>query len=236
MESVPVEKEALPQALGPAGFDELEVAGFLETVESVAHDGMTAMRKMHPDLMHPPGLGNTPEKGKPVPVPFESTEDRNPRSAGASPGVDHLFEPDPGGFHFTAPPQGSIHFPVFLLRPVPCDGVVFLVDGAVLERFGKLTRRRRMFGHDHDSAGVAVQPGDHGKSGAIGDLISQKTFQTVEERGRVSRLAGMTKQMSGLIDDDPVGALVEDRKLRIEEKTAHRSCNVIESKWSAVTI
>lgn len=181
--------------------------GRMPAIGAIAHDGMTDVFEMDPDLMCAARLEPASDqanrlsvehairKGGDVrdgPFPAFRCENRHTLTIPAVPahaGVD-----------------GSRH------GPAPDQGQVFARNGPVLQLLHQAQLGRRMTGHDQQAAGIAIESmhdtasGQQHQTGVMCD-------QTVDQCAVGMSRSRMHHQTSRLVDDDDIRVLMDDPEI-----------------------
>ena len=72
--------------------------------------------------------------------------------------MNDLLEPDGGGRVIAFARDWRIDRGPFPLRPAAGNGKIFLLDLAPLHRLPETPRSRKIFCHQHEPAGLAIEP------------------------------------------------------------------------------
>jgi len=162
------------------------------SVQGISHDGMPKAKKMHANLVAPPGQGPDVKKRR----SFEGFADFKFR-AGGLPLRMNAYPSGPEGA------QRLIHTASVLDRPLREDPVP-LDDLAVFELHGKKAVGFRILREENNPAGAAVQAMDHI------DFPARILFQFRDE--------GLPGQIAASRDHDLAGGLGNRKKMRIFKK------------------
>ena len=179
----------------------------------IAHDRVTDMGQMHADLMRAAGL-------QPA---FDEARDR--LAVGAGVALQHLpmrhrlaAALAHGALltRFGAAVERRVDGAARLIGRTPDEGEIAALQTAfafVGELLAERTMRCVGLGHDHEAAGVLVEPMHDARAfhaADAGETVAAMRDQRVDQRaGRVSR-GGVDDQAGGLVDDNERVVLIDD--------------------------
>src|SRR2546425_901689 len=178
--------------------------GFPAAVEPIADDRVADEAQVDTDLVRAAGFRMDLQEGDRPEAGADAVE-----RAGGPPIVAH------GHLHASlrVAPDGTLDEPAWPLRPAPHERLVRLLDRARLELVGERPVRGVGLGDHQDTRGLFVEPVDDSRSfdaadaGEIGAVVKQGVHQRAAARAR----AGMDRHPGGLVKDQEIGRLVEDR-------------------------
>jgi hypothetical protein len=223
VEGVAGEEEFFFESGGPAGFDELEVGGFVGAVDFIAEDGVAGVGEVDADLVHAAGVGEGADEGEGFTVGvlggrvLEAGDDVEVGAGGLAVGVDHLFDPDGGGGEFAFAAEGLIDGEGVLLGVCPDEGEVFFMNLPPLHGEREAAGGFGIFGDEDEAGRFAVEAIDDGEAGAVGDVVGEEFLEAVEEGGRVIGIAGVDEEVRGFCHDDVIGGFVDDGEVGVME-------------------
>jgi len=210
VQGVAGEEKAFGERGRPAGADEFQVAIGRGAVDFVADDRMSPMGEMDPDLVGAAGEGLRGDKGKGISVAQGPGQDAKAGVSGGTPGMHGTLEMDRGFGHLAEPEDGGIDVKSFFLRPAADDGEIGFPDFSFLHGHGGCAGGSGRFGHQHGSAGLAVEPVDERHLAAVDEFVAKEFAQSVPEGARAAGLGGMHEEAGRFVHDKEVGSFPED--------------------------
>ena len=191
MQGVAVEKDLLSESGCPAGFDEFEVAVFVRAVDFVTDDRVAGEGEVNPDLMGTTGQGFAVEQSKFAVAVLEAVSYPEPGMGWVAGGMDGLFEPDFARRNCSLAEKRLVHLEFVGCRPTPRDRQVSFGQVLFFDQGMKVSGGSAVLGHEHQSAGFAVEPGDDRDLTPVGDFEGEQLSELMPQRHGSVRLSRM---------------------------------------------
>ena len=174
---------------------------------------MPRMRQVHADLVHASRQRQRPHQCERRISLGKTLEHFHARLSAGPFRVHHLFEINVGGLIIALASNGRVDLQLFPLRPAIDQSRVSLPDFVGLHQERKLPGACRGFTDQDQAAGLAVEPVDNRDLSPVDHLEGQKLPQPVPECVTAVGLARVHLQMGRLVNNHPLGALVDELEL-----------------------
>jgi hypothetical protein len=126
--------------------------------------------------------------------------------------------------------QRGINDLVLPFRPAPNDCAILFAKPMSLHHEPKISRSRRGFCNQNQSAGFPVESVHNRNLSAAGDIECEQVTQLFPESWRIAGLCRMNQKKRRLVDDDVVIGLIDDFKVERKGNRVMESRTCLSSK------
>ncbi len=199
----------------PPGLDELQVTPIIQAVDLVSYDGMSGVREVHADLVHPPGFRKCTHDTESAAVGGCESESLFHPETGESRRairVNRLFQVDFRRPDVTFTKNGRINSPLVCGGPTPDNREVFLSNSPPLHLFAEGASGAASLCYQCEPTRLTVETVDQRDLPPINDFVCEQIAEAIPQCVRLPRLTGVGLQERRLINDEKIGILINDLK------------------------
>ena len=178
-------------------------------VERIADNRVADGAEVHANLMRAPGVnGNVRERERGIDL--EGSDDARDGLSTSSRAIRHPLSVVRVASNWVFDTAPCHHH-------TPDQRHVLLLDLAILELTGKLLVRRVVLGYHHQPRGAAIQSMHDARASLAADAtqIVDMMEQRIHQRPGLVSSGGMHDHAGGLVDDDDVRVLIDDRERQV---------------------
>ena len=186
-----IEQELLGESGCPTGFNEFEITVFVRAVDFVTDDRVAGEGEMNPDLMGATGVGFAVEQSKLAVAVLETVGYPEPGTGWVAGGMNGLFEPDFARRNGSLAEKWLVYLEFVGSRPTPGERQVSFGQVLFFDQGMKVSGAGAILGHEHQSAGFAVEAGNDRDLTSVRDFEGKQLSELMPQRHGSVRFSGM---------------------------------------------